>query len=201
MTRWIDKYGSLVILSLFTILGALIFSTDVFAAETITQGRRLWNNIMLFVNFGILVFLFIKYARKPLLDFLKGIRKKTEKQLDELNGLIETVRSAKEEEEAKLTQVEEHIRELRESILEMGKREKEKAIEQGKKAAAKLIEDAKEYSRHRMAKAKKEFSDEMVELAIKMVKDSLKKNISMEDDERLRNQFISNLDTVKGRLD
>jgi F-type H+-transporting ATPase subunit b len=187
-------------LSLCTILGVLIFSTDVFAAEEITPGRRLWNNIMLVVNFGILVFLFIKYARRPLLDFLKGIRKKTENQLNELNGLFETVRSEKEEEEAKLTQVEKRIREIRESILEMGKREKEKAIDEGKKAAAKLIEDAKEYSKYRMDKAKKEFSDEMVEIAIQMVNDSLKENISKEDDEKLRNQFISNLDIVKGHL-
>jgi F0F1-type ATP synthase membrane subunit b/b' len=60
-----------------------------------------------------------------------------------------------------------------------------------------MIEDAKQYAGYRMARAKKKFSDEMVDLAIEIVKERLIENISDEDEQKLTTQFISNLDTAK----
>ena len=166
MNRWKDKYGLLSILPLCSVAILLIFYTCAFGAEEITPGRRLWNNIMVVVNFGIIVFLFLKYARKPLVDFLKGVIKKIEDQLNTVSRGVDSARSLKEEEESRLVEIENRIKEIQNSIIEMGKIERDRAIEQGRVAADKMIEDAKEYAGYRMDKAKKEFSDEMVDLAI-----------------------------------
>lgn len=171
--------------------------SDVFAAGEITSGRKIWDNVMLWVNFGILAFLFIKYARKPLIDFLKNASGKTQDELNELSELLDSARSEKDAEEERLANIAEHIREIRERIFEVGRKEKENIVEQGRITAKKMIEDAEEYSKHRMALAKKSFSDEMVDLAIEMVKDRLESRITEEDEIKLTEQFISNLDVAK----
>ena len=63
-----------------------------------------------------------------------------------------------------------------------------------------MIEDAKEYAGYRMAKAKKEFSDEMIDLAIDIVKEKLAENISEEEEKKITEQFIANLDSAKDHV-
>ena len=64
----------------------LYFAPDAFGAEGISTGRKIWDNVMLFLNFGILVFLFIKFARKPLMNFLRGERTKIAEEFGKING-------------------------------------------------------------------------------------------------------------------
>ena len=200
MNRCSNRYCLLTVLTFCCIAVLLIFCGNASAADEITTGRKLWNNIMLVVNFGILVFLFIKFARKPLVDFLKAVVKKTEEQMNSLKSRFEEVRSVKNEEESRLLDIEKRLKDIQGRIIALGKAEKEKAIEQGRIAAEKMIEDAKEYAGYRMAKAKKEFSDEMIDLAIDIVKEKLAENISEEEEKKITEQFIANLDSAKDHV-
>ena len=60
------------LLSFGAVLCPLLYCSDALAAEELTAGRRLWGNIMLVVNFLVLVFFFVRYAKKPLMDYLRG---------------------------------------------------------------------------------------------------------------------------------
>ena len=73
-----DRCLLIISLTLCVMMFLLFFCPNSFAEEEITSGRRLWDNIMLWVNFGILAFFFMKYAKKPLLTFLSGERLKVE---------------------------------------------------------------------------------------------------------------------------
>ncbi|MDY6971023.1 MAG: hypothetical protein SV775_01705 [Thermodesulfobacteriota bacterium] len=181
---------------LITFAGAFIFYIpDCLAGEGPTPGRRIYNNIMLLVNFGILVFFIVRYGKKPLLDYLLGVRENTKKYLDEINGQFADVKDKMDAEEARIKDIEKYIEEMRKNILELGRKEKEKMIDQGKAAADKIIRDARAYAGYQIALAKKTLTDEIVEAAISMVKDSLVKGISEKDNENLINQFIVDLET------
>jgi F-type H+-transporting ATPase subunit b len=182
-------------------LSVLFFYTDAFAAEKLSSGRRLWDNIMLWVNFGILVFFFLKYARKPLMDFLRGIRDKIKKDLDTIEKQFESAESQMNAESAKIEEIDQHIEALRQNIIEMGKKEKERIIEQAKQTAKRMIEDAEAYSGYQLAKARKELSDKMVDIAISMVKERLVMGISEQDNEKLINQFIVDLNASKRHIE
>ena len=66
MKKFKNKSCSVYFLALFILLALIgLSASDVFAMEESGKGRIIWNNIMLWINFGILVFIFIKYARKP----------------------------------------------------------------------------------------------------------------------------------------
>ena len=67
-----------------------------------TEGRKLYDIIMLWVNFGILVALFIKFARKPLMDAVHVVRCKLEGEIGEITKQHGDSKAGLDSEEAKL---------------------------------------------------------------------------------------------------
>ena len=185
------------LLSLASLAFLLLFAFDAFALEEASAGRKVWDNIMLFVNFGILVFLFVKYAKKPLMNYLRSERESVEKELNELTDKKQGIQSQRDAETEHLKGIDQIIEEIRSNILEIGKKEKEKIIQQGKALADKMIRDAKTYSENRIVAARKELSEEMVDMALSMAKDKLSKDMTDEDNNNLVNQFVTDLQATK----
>jgi F-type H+-transporting ATPase subunit b len=189
----------------FLFLGAsalmILLIPDAFAAEGMSKGRKIWNNIMLWINFGILVFFFLKYAKQPLKDFIHGERNKIDVTLDTANEQLNKAKSVLGEESDRLKDIDGRLQDMQKSIIEMGQREKEKLIEAAKIAANQMMEDAKKESQYRLTMAKKTLKDEMVEIAVSLVEERLKEKISLEDDKILVNQFIDGLDTSERHFD
>jgi F-type H+-transporting ATPase subunit b len=173
---------------------------DALADGGTSSGRRLWNNLMLWVNFGILAFFFMKYAKKPLLDYLRSVREKIEENLNTLNHDVKIAKSSMEAEHEKLQAIEDHLEEIKARITEIGRAEKERIIESGKATAQEMIENAKAYANYKLALAKKKISDEMVDTAVSMAAERLKKGISQEDSDQLVAKFFEDLETSKERL-
>lgn len=173
--------------------GILLVGADVVAAEGVSSGRKLWDNIMLFVNFGILVALFLRYARKPLVDFLRGERRKVAERLQAEEAKLAKLQSLVEDERRKLEAFDARIQEIQSNILEMGEREKAALIEQGRVAAEKMIEKARAYADYRLAAARKALAEEMIDRAVGMVQERLKEGVTQKDNDRLLEQFVSGL--------
>lgn len=170
-----------------------MISPDSFAAEGISSGRRIWDNIMLLVNFGILVFFFVRYAKTPLLNYLGNARKKIEEELNRVDGEVNNAKSVMQSEDERLRDLSERLDEMRESILEMGTREKERIIEEAQVAARKMVDDAELYSRYRLAMAKKALAEEIAEIAVSIAENALKKDFSEEDNEREIDRVLNTL--------
>ena len=170
---------------------------EVMAAEESGSSRKIWDSILLWINFGILVFFFMKYARKPLMDLLKSARSKVRKEMDEVNDKLDNAKSLVNNESEKLKDVDGHVQELRKAILEMGKKDKERIIQEGKMTSEKMIRDAKAYAEYRMDSARKALSDEMVDMAVGIAEERITKDITDKDHDNLVNQFITRLGTAK----
>ena len=194
------KYFLIIPLALGASACLLLVCSQVFAAETVSAGRRLWDNIMLWVNFGVLAFLFMKYARKPLMDYLRGVQQKVEDNLNATDAEFRDVQSVKASEAERLKYIDERLEEIQRHVIEMGRKEKEEIIQRAKVAAEKMVQDAEIYSKYRLAMAKKALSDEMVDLAVSLVEESLKKGISETDNEKLIGEFVKDLETSKKRI-
>ena len=171
--------------------------SDAFAAEGTGAGRKLWDSIMLFVNFGILVFLFIKFARKPLMDFLYGERKKIAARLNEMEKQVKEAKALMETEAEKLKSIDIRISEIRERVISLGQKEKDSIIEKAQTTAKQMIEDAKNETEYKLEAAKKRFGEEMLEIAVSIAKENLKKSITSEEDERIINTFSDDLSAEK----
>ena len=193
--RYLFIFTSICTVSLFFLL-----CSDTFAQEGISSGRRLWNSIMIWVNFGILVFLFIKFARKPLMDFLHGERNKITKKIENIEGQVKKARSVMEAEADRLKKIDENIEEIRGRIVELGQNEKKMMIEKADLMAKQMIEDAKKEAFYKLETAKKRLGEEMLEIAVSLTVEELKKTISQDDDEKIINQFSDGLQYQKGHF-
>jgi F-type H+-transporting ATPase subunit b len=148
---------------------------------------------MLFVNFGILVFFYIRFAQKPLVNLLKGQGNKIGEQLQSIEADVKDARSAMESEAARLKNIDDNLANITKSIIEAGAREKDSIIERAQTVADKMVSDAKKEAEFKMLAAKKRFSEEMLDAAVKITAESIKKNITEEDDEKLVTAFSSDL--------
>ncbi|MEJ2724454.1 MAG: ATP synthase F0 subunit B [Deltaproteobacteria bacterium] len=178
----------------------LIGSQEALADTGISSGRRIWNNIMLWVNFGILAFLFVKYAKKPLMGYLRSVKQKVEENLNTINREVQTAKTSMEAENRKLQEIEEHLEEIKARITEIGQAERERIVESGRTMAQEMIENAKAYANYRLSRAKKKISDELVDNAVSMAAETLRKGISQEDSDKLVAKFFTDLEASKKRL-
>ena len=106
--------------------------------------ERFWYDLVLrYFNFGIIVFVFIKYAKTPLMDFLRGRKetlareiKKIEDKKKEAIDRIDTARKTLEESQERFT-------ELKERIVHQGEKKKQELVNQAHHLSRVMIEDAK----------------------------------------------------------
>jgi F-type H+-transporting ATPase subunit b len=171
------------------------FASDGFsAAEAPSKARIIWNNIMLFVNFGIIVFLFLKYAKKPLLDFIFKEREKIKEKLDELEREYENARFILNEQSKKLSNIEVYVQEIRRNILELARREREKIIEEARRNADRMLEEAKSYNEIEAKRAKQRLQEELIIMAISFVKNRLREKMTNEMNEKVIAEFIKDME-------
>jgi F-type H+-transporting ATPase subunit b len=152
---------------------------------------------MLWINFGILVFLFLKYAKKPLIGFLRGESKKIKEEITDVETQLDKAKTIMESEVINLKDLEGRIQEIRGNIVEIAQREREKTIEQARITANRMMEDVNKESEYKIELAKKTIQDEMMDFAISIVKERLEKGLKPEDDEKLINEFLSGMDPAK----
>ncbi len=182
------------------VLTAILFvsiCSECFAMDEGSGGRKLWNYIMLWVNFGILVFLFFKFAKKPLMNFLHEEGNKISQRIEQVEGEVAKARGLLETEAEKFSDMDSRIDDIKNQIIETGKREKEEIIEKARILAGKMIDDAREEAEYRKDAARKRFSEEMLNLAVSHAVGELKKNITLEDHEKIVESFSMNLYAAK----
>jgi F-type H+-transporting ATPase subunit b len=175
----------------------LLDGSFAFAQEGTPSWRKVWNNIMLFFNFGILVFVFLKYARKPLMNLIKNMRLKIEETLNTTNHQVREAQAVLDAETAKLQAIEEHLEAIQKRILQIAQAEKDSIIEHGRASAERMIENAGDYANYRLGRARKALTDELVEIAVAMAKERLSRGISAQDDNRLIENFLHGLEASK----
>jgi len=174
-------------------IGILAAGTYAQAADEVSSGRRLWDNIMLWVNFGILVFLFIRYAKEPLMKFLRGQKEKVELELNNFNEQLEEKTALFEAEALKLKNIDARIDEIQTRLTQLGERERAEIIEQAQAEAQRIIEKAELAANSAVTSAKKTLNAELADIAIEIVKERLHKGLSPADQENLVDQFLTGL--------
>ena len=178
----------------YLFIAAAVYFTVHYSAQT-GEREKLWSDIMLFVNFGVMVFFYIRFAQKPLVNFLKGQGTRIGEQLQSIEADVKESRSRMEAEAEKLKNIDDNLASITKSIIAAGAREKESVIERAQILADKMISDAKKEAEYKMLAAKKRFSEEMLDAAIKITAERIKQNITREDDEKLIDAFSTGLDS------
>jgi F-type H+-transporting ATPase subunit b len=178
-------------LIIFTILFFLSTGVvEVLAAEGDGGWRPTYDIIMKWVNFGILAFIFFKFARRPLKNFLSDKKNEISLQIknleDEKNRLLQRVRETETELEENALRLEE----LKERIVQSGERRKLEIIEDARQESRMMIESAKQKMEGRIIRAHHRLRAEMVDAATEMALDKLPGLVTDDDNRKLLEQFL-----------
>ena len=172
------------------VMGIHLLGSEASAADNSGNWRPVFDLVMRWLNFGIIVFILVKYARTPIKDFLLSRREEVARE-------IETIEEKKEEANKK---IQDAVRILDESEVRFA-RIKKRIIQEGQTKKQKIIEDAQQESKillkstmkkieTQLLDAKRAFKSELVDTAISLAMKRLPDEITTEDNRKLTNQFL-----------
>lgn len=193
MKRGNKKVYRLVFVALLVCGFVLAATVQVMAAEGEggADWRPTYDIIMKWVNFIILVAVFIKYAYRPLKNFLSDKREEIALQIDsmteEKNRLQQRIREAQTEMEESAVRLEE----VKERIVQMGERRKQEIIDDARQQGQMIIESAKQKMEGRVIRARNRLRAEIVDAAAEMALENLPRLVTEEDQHNLLDQFMA----------
>ena len=155
----------------------------------VTHGQ-LMNFIWHCLNFSILVFILVKFLRKPITEALKGRTESIRAAFEELEAKRAGAERKYAEYEGKLSTMDEQAKRILKSFTEQGESEKEKIIAQAHEAAERIKAQAEFYVQQELAKAKTELQTEVADMAVKMAEDLIRKNLNEQDHHRLISEYL-----------
>ena len=74
--KQIEKIGGIFFYLIAIVLSLHFLGHDVLAAEKSSSWRPMYDLVLRWINFGIIVFVVIKYAKTPIVNFLRGQKDK-----------------------------------------------------------------------------------------------------------------------------
>ena len=147
-----------------------------------------WFRLM---NFVVLAGALFFVLRKPVSQALSSRIKSIQEQLESL----ETQRAEAEKQLAqyneKLSQLESEAAKIVDAYIKQGNEAKAKILKEAEQNAEKLQAQARRNIEHEFDKAKQKLQQEVVESSLKKAEESLKKEITAQDQDKLINEYIN----------
>ena len=173
------------------ILSLHFLGHEAFAAEKASSWRPIYDLILRWINFGIIVFLLVKYAKTPLMNFLRGQKEKLAREIKRLENKQQGISANIEETLKTIDESEVRFAELKERVVRQGEKKKEAIIQTAQKQSKMMLEDAKRRIDTYFIQAKNKFRAEMIDRAIDLAIERIPKEITAEDNEKLTIEYIT----------
>lgn len=164
---------------------SIIFVSYAFGSEEGEHGSIAKDYMWKIINFGILVLILWKFAKKPLANFLKQRTELIEKTLNEAKAAKESAQKALQEVEGRLKLKDAEIEEILSVAKRSGEQERDRIIEESQKLKAKILEQAKTNIDFELKHAKEVIKAEAVELAMELAEKKLKEKLTKDEQEKL----------------
>jgi len=165
--------------------GAMLFLwigiADALGADAATGWRPIYDSVMRWLNFGILVILFFKYARKPLVSFLNGQARQIEKNIHSVEAEKAAIEARVNELEAQQAESRERFKAIEERIKAHGELKKQKIIEDAHRESRLLLESAKRRMAFEIIAARQNLRDEIVDQAVDLAIQQLPQQMTDQD--------------------
>lgn len=173
------------------ILSLHFLGHEAFAAEKASSWRPIYDLILRWINFGIIVFLVVKYAKTPIMNFLRGQKETLAREIKRLENKQQGISANIEETLKTIDESEVRFAELKERIVRQGEKKKEAIIQTAQKQSKMMLEDAKRRIDTYFIQAKNKFRAEMIDRAIDLAVERLPKEITAEDNKKLNIEYLT----------
>lgn len=181
----------LLVVSIILIGGLHLISGSVWAAdEGGSTWRSAYDEVMLWLNFGILAFLLVKYGRAPLIGFLKSEAQRTAEDIERAE---ESKRRTDETVQEMISAAEnrrERLLALKQRLIQEGERKYREIIESAQRDSRILLERTQVDIDHQISEAQQRLKAELIDRAVEAALERLPGMITADDQKALVETFI-----------
>jgi len=188
--KHVNKIGGRFFFLLAVVLSLHLLGYDALAAEKSNSWRPTYDLILRWINFGIIVFVIVKYAKTPLLNFLRGQKDKLAIEIKRLEDEKDNAAAKIKETLTIIDESEIRLSELKDRIVQQGERKKAEIIELAQNQAKIMMEDAKRRVNTYFLQARDAFKAELVDKAIDMALERLPGEITSKDSDKFISDFL-----------
>jgi len=193
--KGIKKLGEICCFILAVVIGILLLGTEASAADNSGDWRPVFDLVMRWLNFGIIVFILVKYARTPIKDFLLSRREEVAREIEMVEEKKEEANKKIQDAARMLDESEVRFARVKERIIQEGETKKQKLIEDAQQESKILLESTMKKIESQLLGAKRAFKSELVDTAISLAMKRLPDEITSEDNQNFTNQFLAGTST------
>ncbi len=164
---------------------------EVMAADTSGQWRPTYDLIMMWLNFGILVFLLIKFTKLPIANFFKRQKEEVERDLHEAEQKQQAAQTKIAETQKLLDESDVRLKKLTERIVKQGEHKKQELIANAMGESRTLLEEARKRIDNQIVLARNKFRSELIDAAIDVAMVKLPGQVTKDDDRNMIDQYIN----------
>lgn len=178
----------------------LFFVDFAFAAESTADWRSSYDLVLRWVNFGIIVFLLIKFAKKPLITFLRTPKETLSHEINLLEKEKEKINQSINATTQQLEESVSYCAELKERLISQGMQQQQKIIEGARIQSASIMEASKQNVEMIIQNAKNSFRSKLVDAAFGLVMEKIPNTITDEDNRKLLIQYMDHTSAMAQSL-
>ena len=193
--KHLDKIGGIFFYLIAIVLSLHFLGHDALAAEKSSNWRPTYDLILRWINFGIIVFVIVKYGKTPIMNFLRGQKDKLAKEINRLENEKEDAKAKIKETLKAVDESEVRFSELKDRIIRQGEKKKAEIIESAQNHSKLMLEDAKRRIGIHFLHARDEFRAELIDKAMDMALERLPTEITSEDNDKLTRLFLESSST------
>jgi F-type H+-transporting ATPase subunit b len=179
-----------VLLAIAEIISFPLFSQEVLAADSSNQWRPTYDLIMRYLNFGILLFLLIRFGRKPLMNFLRQRKEELQKEINRAEEKRKEAKANVEEVHRQIDESAARLEEIKQKIIKQGEIKKQLIIQNAQQESKILLQEAKRRIDSQILKARKTLQAQMIDEAMEIVFEKLPRQITEEDNQKFLDQYL-----------
>ena len=189
--KGIKKIAKICYFILAVVIGNLLLGTEASAASNSDDWRPVFDLVMRWLNFGIIVFILVKYARTPIKDFLLSRSEEVAREIEMVEEKKEAANKKIQDAARMLDESEVRFARVKERIIQEGETKKQKLIEDAKQESKILLESTMKKIDNQLLDAQRAFKSELVDAAISLAMKRLPDEITTEDNHNFTNQFLT----------
>jgi F-type H+-transporting ATPase subunit b len=187
-----------------TIIVAVLAAGTVYASGPATgptvlgiPTEKWWDLLWRAMNFAVLVIILLKFAAKPIGNILKGRQLAIKEQFETLEAKKAEADKSYQSYEAKLSQIDQEVKQIMENAIAQGVEEKDKIIAEANRAAGDIKRQAEMAVQHEIAAIKFQLREEVANQAVLMAEELIKKNLQKDDQVKLIEDYLEKVGTVQ----
>ncbi|MFP4452279.1 MAG: hypothetical protein ACLFNW_11295 [Desulfobacterales bacterium] len=159
--------------------------------------RPVYDTIMLWVNFGILIYLLYRFGREPFKNFLNTQSAQISEEINKVENRKNEIRQKIDETRRQMEESSERYEQIKARIIEQGEKMRQSIIDDARKQAREMMEREKKNSQRRIKEARNRLIKEIADAAASRAEEILPREITQEDQSRMIEFYLENINSMQ----